>query len=162
MVRQRGRNVARYAAATRSSRTIHAVALLLLVAGCGRGGGGAADDRGPGGGAAAPVVVFVRSGGFAGTHDEVTVNPSGVATVTGSVGAPPRTRTLTTAELAELRAALDLARIATLERDYLDRSAADAYQYAVTYQGVTVTADETVVPAALRPAVDLLSRLLAP
>jgi hypothetical protein len=46
-------------------------------------------------------------------------------------------------------------------RDYLDRSAADAYQYAVTYRGVTVTADETVVPDALRSAIELLSRLLA-
>lgn len=107
------------------------------------------------------MVVLVRSGGLAGTHDEVSVDPSGVATVTTSRGAPS-TRTLTTAELADLRAALDRARIATLERDYLDRSAADAYQYAVTYQGVTVTADEAVVPATLRPAIELLSRLLAP
>jgi hypothetical protein len=137
------------------------VPLLLLLAACGSGGGGAGDDTAPGG-VAAPVVVFVRSGGLAGTHDEVSVDPSGVATITRGPAGASSTRTLTTAELAELRTALDRARIATLEREYLDRSAADAYQYAVTYQGVTVTADEAVVPAAVRPAIELLSRLLAP
>ncbi|HEX2117664.1 MAG TPA: protealysin inhibitor emfourin [Acidimicrobiales bacterium] len=63
-------------------------------------------------------------------------------------------------ELATLRTALERSEIATLERNYLDPRAADAYQYDVTYQGVTVTADEGVLPPSLRPVVDQLTPLI--
>jgi len=64
------------------------------------------------------------------------------------------------ADLAALRTALERAGIASLQRNYLDPRAADAFQFDVTYLGVTVTADEGVIPAPLRPVVDQLSRLL--
>lgn len=107
-----------------------------------------------------PLVVLVRYGGIAGTHDRISVDASGVATVTSDRSPHPSTKTLSSTELASLRTALERSEIATLRRNYLDRRAADAYQYDVTYQGVTVTADEGVVPPQLRPVVDQLVKLL--
>jgi hypothetical protein len=104
--------------------------------------------------------VLVRSGGIAGTNDRVSVDASGVATVLTDRATTQSTRTLTSTELTALRTALERSDIASLRRNYLDRQAADAYQYDVTYQGVTVTADEGVLPATLRPVVDILTRLL--
>ena len=111
-------------------------------------------------GQARPLVVLVRYGGLAGTNDRVSVDPSGHATVISDRSPAPATRVLTAGELATLRAALQRSEIATLQRNYLDPRAADAYQFDVIYQGVTVTADEGVLPASLRPVVDQLSRLI--
>jgi hypothetical protein len=105
--------------------------------------------------------VLVRYGGIAGVHEQVSVDALGLATVTSDRPAlGPRTVTLAPADLAALRTALERSGMATLQRQYLDPHAADAYQYDVTYQGATVTADEGVVPATLRPVVDQLTRLL--
>jgi hypothetical protein len=90
----------------------------------------------------------------------VSVDPSGHVTLISDRSPAPATRVLTAGELATLRTALRRSEIATLQRNYLDPRAADAYQYDVTYQGVTVTADEGVVPPSLRPVVDQLSRLI--
>ena len=139
--------------------------LALVVAACGGGGGGAEGDSAgePGGSAAprsGPLVVLVRYGGIAGTNDRVSVDASGVATVISDRSPNPSTKTLSSTDLATLRTALERSEIATLQRNYLDHQAADAYQYDVTYQGVTVTADEGVLPPKLRPVVDQLVRLM--
>lgn len=141
------------------------VALVLAVLpACGGGDGGAADDpTGPVGPPAptAPLVVLLRYGGIAGSSDRVSVDALGVATVITDRSPNPSTRTLSSGDLASLRAALQRAEISTLERNYLDRQAGDAFQYDVTHQGVTVTADEAVIPAKLRPVVDQLTKLIA-
>lgn len=139
--------------------------MLLLLAACARGGGrSAVDDLEPSGTTApkGPLVVLLRYGGVAGTSERVTVDDSGQATVVGDRSPAPRTRVLSAGELANLRAALERSGMATLERNYLDPRAVDAYQYDVTYQGVTVTADEGVLPPGLRPVVDQLTKLLSP
>lgn len=128
---------------------------------CG-GGDGADTSEFPGPSAAqGPLVVLVRSGGIAGSTDRVSVDASGVASVISDRSPNPSTRTLTSGDLATLRTALQRAEFATLQRNYLDRQARDAYQYDVTYQGLTVTADEGVLPAKLRPVVDHLTKLLS-
>ena len=119
-----------------------------------------ADEPGPAA-PAAPLVVLVRYGGLAGTNDRISVTPSGQATILSDRSPTPTVRTLPSADLTSLRTALERSEIATLDRNYLDPRAADAYQYDVTYQGVTVTADEGVLPAKLRPVVDQLVKLLA-
>lgn len=134
--------------------------MLALLAAC--GGGGDAEVGGPDAtlAPAGPLVVMVRSGGIAGSSDRVTVDALGVATLVSDRSPNPSTRTLAAGELAALRTALQRAEFATLRRNYLDRQAADAYQYDVTYQGVTVTADEGVVPDKLRPVVERLTALI--
>ena len=106
------------------------------------------------------MVVLLRYGGAAGSSDRVSVDALGVATVVSDRSGSQSTRTLSSGDLAALRRALERSEIATLQRNYLDTQAVDAYQYDVTYQGVTVTADEGVLPATLRPVVDILTKLL--
>ncbi len=134
--------------------------IALLATACGGGdGGGVADEPGPAA-PAGPLVVLVRYGGLAGSSDRVAVEASGEATIISERSATPTVLTLPPADLASLRTALERSEIATLDRNYLDPRAADAYQFDVTYQGVTVTADEGVLPAKLRPVGEQLAKLL--
>lgn len=107
-----------------------------------------------------PLVVLLRYGGIAGSNDRVSVDAVGVATVISDRSDSSLTRTLSPGDLAALRTALRRADMKSLRRNYLDRQARDAYQYDVTYEGVTVTADEGVVPEELRPVVDQLTKLI--
>lgn len=143
-------------------KALLAVVLVVLPA-CGGGGGGVEDEPGPPATLApsTPLVVLLRYGGIAGSNDRVTVDALGVATVISDRSPNASTRTLSSSDLAALRTALQRAEITTLQRNYLDRQARDAYQYDVTYQGVTVTADEGVIPDKLRPVVDQLTKLIS-
>lgn len=143
----------------RSPLVVALVVLGLLAAGCaGRGPDG--DPVGPA--AAGPLVTLVRYGGPANVREQVEVSATGDVTLLADGMTGPATRRLAVEDLAALRAALQRSQFATLEREYLDRTAADAFQYDVTYQGRTVTTDDGVVPERLRPAIDLLVGLLAP
>ncbi|HEX2043545.1 MAG TPA: hypothetical protein VHF24_12995 [Acidimicrobiales bacterium] len=134
--------------------------IAVAAAACSGGDGGpVAGEPGPAV-PAGPLVVLVRYGGLAGTNDRVAVDASGQATIISDRSPAPVERALAPADLASLRSALERSQIATLDRNYLDPRAADAYQYDVTYQGVTVTADEGALPATLRPVVDQLVKLL--
>lgn len=134
----------------------------MLLAACG-GGSGVEEEPGPAEPAApsGPLVVLVRYGGIAGSNDRVSVDALGVASIVSDRSDSSSTRTLSPSDLAALRSALRRADITSLRRNYLDRQAGDAYQYDVTYQGVTVTADEGVIPDKLRPVVDQLTKLIA-
>ena len=140
------------------------VVLALVASACGGGGGGGGGGEPSGEPAPAapsgPLVVLVRYGGLAGTSDRVSVDVTGQATIVSDRAATPTARALSPADLGRLRTALERSDIATLNRNYLDPRAVDAYQYDVTYQGITVTADEEVVPPTLRPVVDQLVALL--
>lgn len=137
--------------------------MVVLLPACGGDGGVVEDELGPAETLApsGPLVVLLRYGGIAGSSDRVSVDALGVATVISDRSPNPSTRTLSSAGLAALRAALQRAEITTLQRNYLDRQARDAFQYDVTYQGITVTADEGVIPDKLRPVVDQLTKLIA-
>lgn len=140
------------------------ILLLALVPACsGEAEVDLGDEAGSGGTRAAtvPLVVLLRYGGVAGSSDRVSVDALGVATVASDRSRSSSTRTLSSGDLAALRSAMERAGIATLRRNYLDTEARDAYQYDVTYKGITVTADEGVVPPSLRPVVDMLTKLIS-
>lgn len=139
------------------------LALAVLPA-CGGGDGTSDDEPGATGerSTEAPLVVLLRYGGPAGSNDRVSVDAFGVATIVSDRSDSGSTRTLSRADFASLRRVLERSEIASLKRNYLDRRATDAYQYDVTYKGVTVTADEGVMPPSLRPVVDQLTKLMAP
>jgi hypothetical protein len=144
-------------------RKLLAVLVLAALPACGGGGGGGGatvDDDTVTPASTTPLVVLLRYGGVAGSNDRVTVDELGVVTVVSDRSPNPSTRTLSSGDLSTLRTALQRAEITTLERNYLDRQARDAYQYDVTHQGVTVTADEAVIPAKLRPVVDQLAKFI--
>ena len=141
-------------------RKLLVVLLLAVLPACGGGGGGVAEEEDSTPAATTPLVVLLRYGGIAASNDRVTVDNLGVVTVVTDRSPNASTRTLSSGDLAALRTALQRAEITTLERNYLDHQARDAYQYDVTHQGVTVTADEAVIPAKLRPVVDQLTKLI--
>ena len=144
-------------------RKLLVAVILVVLAACGGDGGVVEDEVGPAEtlAPAGPLVVLQRYGGIAGATDRVSVDAIGVVTVISDRSDNSLTRTLSPTDLAALRTALRRADIKSLRRNYLDRQARDAYQYDVTYQGVTVTADEGVIPEKLRPVVDQLTRLIA-
>jgi len=138
------------------------LALAVLPA-CGGGNGTTDDEPGATGerSTEAPLVVLLRYGGPADSNDRVSVDALGVATIVSDRADSQSTRTLSPTNLAMLRGALERSDMATLQRNYLDRQAVNAYQYDVTYRGITVTADEGVMPPTLRPVVDQLTKLIA-
>ena len=147
---------------TRTLRQLLVPLVFILLAACGGDGTGVEDDIGPAETLppSGPLVTLLRYGGIAGAHERVSVDAIGVATVISDRADNTVTRTLTPTDLAALRSALRRADIKSLRRNYLDRQARDAYQYDVTYQGTTVTADEGVIPDKLRPVVDQLAKLI--
>ena len=136
--------------------------MLVLLPACGGDSGVVEDELRPTETLApsGPLVVLLRYGGIAGSNDRVSVDALGVASVISDRSDNALTRTLSVADLSKLKNALRRADIKSLRRNYLDRQARDAYQYDVTYQGVTVTADEGVIPDKLRPVVDQLTKLI--
>ena len=105
------------------------------------------------------LVRLVRSGGFAGFVDRVVVTEDGRVRVTPH-GAAPEVFTLRARQLVRLRTALRAADLPGLKPGY-PAPGADMFEYAVTADGVTVTATETAVPAALRPVIGILLGYLA-
>ena len=152
----------RYAAATPVLRKLLVALILVLLPACGGDGTVVEDEPGPAETLApsGPLVVLLRYGGIAGSNDRVSVDAVGVATVISDRSDSSLTRTLPPGDLAALRTALRRADVKSLRRNYLDHQARDAYQYDITYEGVTVTADEGVVPEKLRPVVDQLTKLI--
>lgn len=103
------------------------------------------------------IIRYGKSGGIAGVSETLRVRADGVAFAT-SRGAPAVRARLTPKRLARLRSALKAAHLETLHRDYPAPGAADTFVYSVTYQGHTVTADQTRMPARLRKPVALLEK----
>jgi hypothetical protein len=116
----------------------------------------------PGGGAAAEpdgsaVMTWSRTGGFAGVSHSLRVG-TGRRAVAVRDGQRFEKR-LSPTRYERLRALLDEARLETLKPRYPAPGAADTFQYAVGYRGHTVSADETKVPARLKPALAALSKV---
>jgi hypothetical protein len=110
---------------------------------------------------AAVLVHYVRSGGIAGLEDHLSVTRRGVATVTRR-GSPSRTVVVAPERRAALESALERANFPRLRPEYLPRHPiADAFSYAVTYEGKTVRATDTAVPRALEPVLEALDGIWA-
>lgn len=147
-------------------RAVFSVLLLAMVA-CGGGGQGRSEaDGGQGRSdgddivARRPLVALVRYGGADGGNARVEVGSTGEAVVTSDLSPVHRAQVLSATDFSSLRNALERSQIATLQRNYLDPLAEIAFQYDVTYQGVTVTADAGVMPRQLQPVVGILDKLL--
>ena len=134
--------------------------MVLVSVACAGGGGNGGDEDGGGAVARRPLVSLIRYGGADGGTTRVEVDSTGEAVVTSDQSPTPRVVTLSATEFTSLRNALERSQIATLQRNYLDPKAEIAFQYDVTYQGVTVTTDAGVVPPKLQPVVEQLDKLL--
>ena len=146
------------------TRTARLCLLLptLLIAGCGSSSQEttAGSTSTPAGSQA--LVIYSKTGGIAGIHERLSVEPSGVATVSQGLPAEAKTKIfkLTAAELASLRRTLDAADLASLPSTP-SQGCADCFLYAITYNGTTWRGDEATLPPAVRPAIQALDRLVA-
>lgn len=120
-------------------------ALVITLSGCG--------DSTP-----ATAIDYRRTGGIAGFDDHLTIQPGGQATLTRR-GAQA-TFTVDQATLKQLTTLLDKAGFSRLPAESLAQRGADLFTYEITYQGRTVRTQDTAIPAALQPAIDLLNTLV--
>jgi hypothetical protein len=103
-----------------------------------------------------PLVTFVRSGGFIGATDQLSVATDGRATSTRGAFR------LSAARLATLQRSLKAARFRTLRTKYRATvPIADGYTYRVRYAGRSILVEEGAgAPARLERLVYLLDELL--
>ena len=105
------------------------------------------------------LVVYSRTGGFAGFSDQIVVHQDGSATVTrketvASVTIPDET-------MRQLRFSLERANFPLLGDTYpAPREGADYFTYTVTYAGMTVVTEDTGIPAALAPVIQILNGII--
>jgi heat shock protein HslJ len=106
------------------------------------------------------LVEFTRTGGFAGFNDALTIYQDGSAVVTRKEFT--REITLTADELSTIRQLLQDASFGSLQADYPPAApGADYFTYTVTYEGKTVTAQDTGVPESLQPLIEALGTLVS-
>jgi len=125
------------------------VALVVLAAtGC--GGGEAAAEMND-------ELHYVRSGGIAGRHDELTIQPNGDAIL--SVRGEEETRfRLSDEEMIDLRTALEDSGLESVAADSMsDQPAPDAFSYSITYGSIEVRTDDPSVPNDLKGLLALLT-----
>jgi hypothetical protein len=114
----------------RSLLSVLTLATLVLLSGCGQPAGGGVDTPSPSAGD--PVVTVVRTGGFAGVHDQVTVAADGTWTATDRAGSS-RSGRLSDDQREKLRGLAADPRLA--QESAQTRPAtrcADAFEYALT------------------------------
>ncbi len=129
------------------------VVALLLLPGC-------AGDQEPPAAELSGELRYLRSGGFAGFHDQLVIEPSGRARLMVR-GAEQQEFTLSGAELVALKAALDDADLENLPADSTSkRPAPDAFSHVVTYGGNEVRTDDPSVPPTLKPLLAQLGRIV--
>lgn len=107
-------------------------------------------------------IALLRTGGIAGAHDRVVVNPDGSYQVT-STSRSATSRQLSEAELAGIVDALQRADIQSLADAATPSPMAhpDRFGYTIKAQGRTVSTTETAAPRQLRPLIAALTQLFA-
>lgn len=122
---------------------------LVAVVAAGCGGGEAAAEM-------SDELHFVRSGGLAGTHDELTIQPDGEAKLTVRGGDETQFR-LSDEELDDLQSALDSSDLQSVPSDSMSEGPVpDAFSYTITYGDKEVRTDDPSVPDELK---DILAAL---
>ncbi len=112
-------------------------------------------------------IVYHRSGGFAGTDDTWKISPDSTVAHQGQTAGT--LEQLTTAQMAELTAAIRAANFMSLEDSYIPQNTCcDRYMYEITVtlggQSKTVSTIDAspTAPNELTQLIDTLNRLLIP
>jgi hypothetical protein len=104
------------------------------------------------------LIVFDRTGGFAGFQDHLAINSSGHATLTRRSGTYEFD--LSASELNALSAALRSASFGDLPEDSMPKAIpSDAFTYVVTFEGHTVRTADSAVPDSMETAVLALGKI---
>jgi hypothetical protein len=141
-------------------RTAILVVLLLMVAGCG-GSGGSGGGNGTTGSAEKLTgdLSYVRSGGFAGIRQKLTIHPDGRAEITSGKRSQPFN--LPANELSKLAGAVDRADFASLPAKATgDKAVPDGFSHQLSYGGKQVQTVDFSVPDQLKPLLTQLQEIL--
>lgn len=135
------------------------MAIVLLLAACGGAAGGDGDAEG-----AAELegeLRYTRSGGFAGAHDELVIQPDGAARLSVR-GANEEEFNLSEDELESLATALGDAGLEDIPSDSTsDPAAPDAFTYVIGYGDEEVRTDDASVPSELTKLLTALDRIVS-
>ena len=136
------------------SRALLAVALLLATACGGEAGGGGA-------GGLDGELRYTRSGGLAGVHEELVIQPDGRARLTVR-GQDPEEFSLSEEELEGVASALEEAALDDIPADSTsDPAAPDAFTYVIEYEGREVRTDDPSAPSELDSLLGELDRIVS-
>jgi hypothetical protein len=129
------------------------IVVLVALAATGCGGGEAAAEMND-------SIHYVRSGGFAGEHDELTIEPDGTAMLTVRGGSQEEFQ-LNDDELGDLTGALDESGLEDVPSDSTsEQPAPDAFVYSITYGDKEVRTDDVSVPDELRRLIATLDEIV--
>jgi hypothetical protein len=105
-------------------------------------------------------VDYNRSGGIAGIQDRLVIFDNGVAVVSGRTG--NHEIELNQTDVDRIILLFDQGHFPLLEGNYSGRQgSADLIRYTITYQGKTVSAEDTAIPPSLQPVIDELNRIIS-
>jgi hypothetical protein len=105
------------------------------------------------------LVDYHRTGGTAGLNDHLVIFDNGVAAISGR-----STSTeiyLNTTDIAFVSVLFNASQFSQLQTNYpAPRKSANLITYTISYQGKTVTAEDTDVPPSLETIIEELNRIL--
>ncbi|MBK7622747.1 MAG: hypothetical protein IPJ14_08780 [Kineosporiaceae bacterium] len=104
------------------------------------------------------VITFKVEGGFSGQLRELTIEPDGAASAT--VSGRRSVGRVEAEQLAAIRRALEGSGLFGGDHTYPPGAGADLQIYTIGYQGATVVAYDTTVPASLTEAITALQQVL--
>jgi hypothetical protein len=107
----------------------------------------------------AVLLDYHRSGGTAGFDDRLVIFDNGAAIVLTKTGS--REIVLNTTDIGRITGLFAQAQFSMLQTNYPAlRGGTDLIQYSLSYQGKTVTSQESAVPSVLLPVIDELNRII--
>ena len=144
----------------RIRRTILAVFIVLIILWC-AGAGCLGVKTPPVSRPAAPAVFldYYRTGGITGIDDRLVIFDNGAAVVATKAGS--REIVLNSSEMNKISDLFSAAQFSMLQNNYpAPRGGADLIQYSVSYQGKTVTTEDSAIPPSLDPVLVELNRIV--
>jgi len=133
-----------------------AIVLCSVSAGClGEKNPSASQQQAP-----AILVDYYRNGGPAGVNDRLVVFGNGAALIITKNAS--RSITLNATELERITTIFDQAQFSTLQDNYPShRGENGLYQYSISYQGKTVSMEESAYPALVGPVINELDQIVS-
>jgi hypothetical protein len=137
------------------------VVVALLLAGCSDDGDASSTQPDPSGDGF--HLRYQRSGGFAGTQDDLRVAPERRATLVSTTAGEPQTThfRLSPRAVEGLRTAFRDAGWRRIESPGSSAGCADCFVYRIAYQGRVVRFDSVTFPKPLTPVVRRLDAIVA-
>jgi hypothetical protein len=105
------------------------------------------------------LVDYYRTGGIAGLQDRLVIFDNGVGVVSGRTG--NHEIELNQTDIDRIILLFDQGHFSALQGNYSGRhGSADLIRYTITFEGKTVSAEDTAIPPSIQPVIDELNRII--